>query len=202
MTDAYATEAEYRARAAKSDTADDATILAQLKAAARYVDIKMGRFFTQEAAVTRIYDGDGSCRIWIDDIVSVATLKVDLDGDYLFSDETALTLDTDYWLGPVNAADGSEAWPFEYIEVHPTSTRLSSWPRQRRAIEIVGTFGWPAVPGPIREATISIVRQLRDMQESGFTLVMQDIESAVNASPQMSALLLGLQRVYAKPSPF
>ncbi|OGT26066.1 MAG: hypothetical protein A2Z17_06870 [Gammaproteobacteria bacterium RBG_16_66_13] len=206
VTDPYAVALDYRARVGKTGTGSDTDILAQLTAVSRYLDLRLRRFFTQDAAVvTRLYDGNGEARLWLPDDIATSTglvVTVDLDGDYSFADETALTIDTDFWLGPENADKGSEPRPWEYLDVHPSSGQLSIWPDQQRAIQVTAKFGWPAVPAAIKEATISITRQLRDMEESGMTYALQEIDTVVNQSREMSALLWRLQQVYAKPSKF
>src|SRR3990167_5079751 len=108
VTDAYATAAEYRERTTKSDASDDDTILAQLKAVSRWLDRRLRRFFTQDAAVVaRIYNGNGEQILWLPDDIATATgliVKVDLNGDYDFSDSgETLSINTDFWLGPYNA---------------------------------------------------------------------------------------------------
>ena len=206
VTDPYATALEYRARTGGSGTGDDATILLQTTAVSRYLDARLRRFFTQDAAaVTRIFDGNGQEKLWLPaDIASITGLivTVDLDGDYSFTDETALVLDTDFWLGPMNADKGAEVRPFEWMKVHPNSTRLSIWPEQQRAIQITAIWGWSAVPSAIKELCIAITRQLRDMEESGFTLTLENVDAAIRVSPQTAWLLRDIEREYARPPSF
>lgn len=205
VTDAYATAAEYRARVGKTGTGDDTLLDLQLGAVSRFLDKRLRRFFTKDAAaVTRVFDGNGEVRLWLPDIASSTGLvvKVDLDGDYLFTDETALTLDTDFWLGPPDADKGSEPRPWEYIEVSPNSTLLSCWPDQGRSVQIAAIWGWPAVPNAIKELTVNITRQLRDLETAGGALVLQDIETAAQISPQTSYLLVAIERMYGLPQPF
>lgn len=209
IADAYATLAEYKGRVGKSGVEDDAEITAQLLTVSRFLDLRLGRFFTQDAAVvTRLYDGNGETRLWLPDDIATSTglvVTVDTDGDYSFADETALTLNTDFWLGPPNADKGPEAFPWEYLDVHPTSGVISEWPDQQRAIQVTAIFGFPAVPGAIKEATIAITRQLRDAHVGGAAMAVQDIETAVSFSQQLAdvrTLLWRLQKAYAKGKTF
>ncbi len=206
VTDAYATAEEYRTRSTQSVSEGDDTLLTQLAAVSRYLDQRLRRFFTRDAAVVvRTLDGDGQRRLYVPDIATATGLivKVDLDGDFDFdnADET-LTLNTHFWVGPADADKGPEVWPFEYLEIIPGNGRLNVWPEQARAVQITASFGWPAVPGAIKEATISVTHQLRDMHEAGATLTLQSIETAVAVSPNMSALLLDIERQYAKQTWF
>ncbi len=203
VTDAYATAAEYRTRTTKNDTGDDATILTQLTAVSRLLDKECGRFFNQDAAVVaRIFDGNGLGRLYIDDVATLTGLvvKVDLNADYDYADtDETLTKDTHYWIGPANAARGSEPRPYRILEIVPSNGRLTRWPEQLRAVEVTAQFGWPAVPGAIKEATIFITRELRDMQEAGATFQLQDIENAIRLSPQAFSLMQRIKREYGQP---
>jgi len=206
VTDAYATAEEYRARVDQSDATGDDVLLSQLSAVTQYLKNRLGRFFTRDAAVVvRTFDGNGQRRLYVPDIATATGLivKVDLDGDFDFdgADET-LTIGTHFWVGPANADKGPEVWPFGYLEIIPGNGRLEVWPARARAVQVTASFGWPAVPGAIKEATISVTRQLRDMQEAGATLTLQSIETAVNVSPNMSALLFDMERQYAKQTWF
>jgi len=200
LTEAYVTVPEYKARVTKTITTDDDEILAQLVAVSRFLDGKLGRSFGQDSAVaTRTYDGNGRVRLWLDDISTSTGLIVvaDLDGDYAFTDETALVLDTDFWLGPLGADKASEPSPWQFLEVHPLSTRLSVWPYQRRSVQVTAKFGWPAVPAAIKEWVVATTRQLRDLEESGFTLTLENIDTGIRMSPQSTHLLRDLERMYA-----
>lgn len=202
VTDSYATAAEYRARVNKTDTGDDTAILAQATAVSRYIDNKLRRFFTQDATATpRYYEGFQEKRIQVDDIASTTNLavKIDLDGDYAFttSNET-LTLNDHFFLWPYNAAKGSEAWPWTHLEVVSNNAIFTVWPKQARAVEVTAIFGWPAVPAAIKEATVSLTRYMRDLQEAGTTLAIQEIDFAVQQSPMMQKLMTDLWMVYGR----
>lgn len=207
VTDANATAVEYRERTTKSDAGDDATILAQLKAVTRFLDSKLRRFFTQDASVvTRLFDGNGRERLWLPADIATATglvVKADLDGDYAFTGSTeTLTLNTHFWVGPDDADKGSEAWPFEFLEIVPNNSVISAWPEQRRAVQVTAKFGWPAIPEAIKELTVAVTRTMRDMQEAGGTLTLQDIDAAISLKPDTAQLWRDIQRQYKRPTGF
>jgi hypothetical protein len=202
--DPYATAAEYRDRVGKTDTGADATILAQLTAVSRYLDRRLHRFFTQDAAVVvRTFDGNGDTMLWLPaDIATVTDLvvKVDLNEDYDFGEANeTLTINTHFWVGPQDAEKGPEPRPFDCLEVVPNNGVFDAWPEQVRAIQVTAKFGWPAVPNAIKEVTISVTRQLRDILESGVTLTMQNIDAGVQSSPSTMALILDIERMYSRP---
>lgn len=202
VTDRYAEAADYRNRVGKQSTDDDDVINDQLTAISRYLDQRLGRFFTKDAEpVARYYSGSGGTILELDDDIAVAfglVVKVDEDEDGSFADENALEVNTDFWLGPYNADKGPEPQPYEFLELNPNSTRLSYWPAAPRNIEVTASFGWPAVPGAIKEATIAICRQLRDTHEAGGDATVELVEQTVGRSPHLTALMLDLERMYKK----
>jgi hypothetical protein len=205
VTDPYATEVEYKARVDKTGTGDDALLLVQLTSVSRWLDKELRRFFTKDAAaITRVFDGNGELRLWLPDIATSTGLvvKADLDGDYVFTDETALTLDTDFWLGPPNADKGPEPRPWEYIEVSPNSTQLSCWPLQQRSIQIAACWGWPAVPGIVKELTCYITRDWRDRQQAGASQTLEIGGMGVRISSETFLMLQDVKRMYGLPQPF
>lgn len=204
VTDAYATAEEYRARVTKADPADDADVLEQLTAVSRLIDARCRRHFTKDATVqARLYDGTGSQKLYVNDIATATGLvvKCDLNGDYdvVDSNET-LTIDVDFWLGPDNAAFGSEPRPFYILEVVPTSTKLSVWPAQRRAVQVTATYGWATPPNAIKEAVIAITREVRDLQEAGYSMNLQTIDAAIQSAPQASFILQDIVNRYGLQS--
>lgn len=156
ISDAYATAAEYRAGIDKDSTGEDAEVLLDLTAVSRYIERRVGRFFNKDAAaVKRVYMPRFANPLDIDDLVSVTTIKIDTDNDLDFTDETALTVSTDYELLPRNAADGPEVKPYEQV------LRVGgSWSTSLR-VEIDGVWGWPAVPEAVKRACIHLTAILR-----------------------------------------
>lgn len=206
---AYATAAEARARWMKADVGDDPTILENLTAVSHYIDSRCRRRdgFNQSVSVeARMYDGNGKARVWLpDDIATVTGLivKADLNGDYGVADSgETLTIDTHFWVYPDNAAVGSDPKPYEALELVPTNGVVTTWPLQRRAIQVTAKFGWPEVPEAIKELTIALTRYLRDIHESGVTFSIQAIDTAVQESREMSFFLRNIERQYARPPSF
>lgn len=151
----------------------------------------------------RVYDGNGKARVWLPDDIATTTgllVKADLNGDYDYTDsDETLTVDTHFWAGPWNSAPTR---PYEFLELIPTNSVATSWPNQRRAIQVTAKFGWPTVPVAIKELTIALTRYLRDIQESGVTFSIQAIDSAVQESREMSFFLKNIERQYARPPTF
>jgi len=206
LTDPFATAQEYRARIGSKDEGADGVIDEQLAAVSRFLEEEADRTFGRDAAVVaRVYDGNGSRRIWVDDIGDLTDLvvKVDLNEDYDFADaDETLTIATHYWAGPANAGLGPEPKPYRHLDVVPNNGRLDSWPDRPRSLQVTAKFGWPAVPGMVKEATILIVRELRDLQKAGMTLELQAIDQQTHLSPQAFSLVQRIKREYGKQTLF
>lgn len=196
VTDAYASAAEYRSAIAKSDVGDDAQIIIDLTAVSRYLERRLNRFFTRDtSAVVRIYDDEGGLpSIYVDDVVSVTSLKIDenMDGAY------ELTIaSTDYELLPRNAADGPEPSPYNEIALAPWGARTKFAHGSR--IELTAVFGWPSVPAPIKSGCIQLTAILR-LETPRASATVSELGQVVQSSPQARGIVDSLIKHYRKPA--
>lgn len=150
ITNGYCTLAELRGRMniPAADTGSDTIYEATIEAASRAIDGFTGRRFYQITATARVFTAEDSGWLEVPDLVSVTTFQTDSDGDRTYEDTWATT---DYDLEPFNASD--VGLPYTWVEITPDG--LYSLPvGTRKGIKITGTWGWPSVPLPIKEATI------------------------------------------------
>lgn len=190
ISDAYATAATYRAINGDTDATQDAEILDDLKAVSRWIDRRLGRFFTQDAAVvTRRYDPPVYGRVLIvDDIASSAGLeiKVDTDQDGSFADETAFA-STDYQLWPLNADRGPETAPWTSLYLPAWSTK-SPW-TPGLWVQVTAIFGYPAVPKAIERATCHLTAILRIETPRATARVAESMDEAFATSPGAQSII-------------
>ena len=166
---------------------------------------RLGRIFNVDVSdTTRIYvvgsnGGEpqgGHQRLWIDDLSAVpTTIKIDKDDDGSYADETALP-STDYEMFPLNAAQGAEAEPFRRID-------LTSWGDQVSFpngvhVEVVGQFGWPALPSAIKQACIHLTAILRLESPRATKRIQDDLGSSIETSQEAERILNGLMKVYRR----
>lgn len=195
ITDAYASAAEYRAGINRDDTSEDADVLLDLTAVSRFMERKWDHFWTKDAsAVTRVYNPKyGGRSLDVDNLVSVTSLTVDSDRDGSFADETALTT-AQYELWPLNAADGPEPNPYTQLYIPEWST-ASLWTPGCR-VQVVGVFGWPAVPEAIKRVCIHLTAFLRQETPSASRSVL-DTGEILEASPHIRGVVNDMMRQYA-----
>lgn len=221
VTDAYATAAQYRTIVAKSDAGSDTDVAGDLLALSRWLDKKLGRFFTKDAAaVARVFTLPGSLRTalaaaplgwaesenpWrygvysrtlsVDDLAAAPTsVKIDQNGDGLFTDETALAA-TDYELWPLNAALGPEPSPYTAVVI-PVWSTVGGFPAGAR-VQVTAQWGWPAVPEAIMRATCQITGILR-LESPRATQRVSELGEVIGTSRQAQEIVEKLACVYAR----
>lgn len=135
ITNGYITREMLKAEVAEGSTTIDNERLDRVcYQASRIIDDWTGRRFYPRVE-TRYFSPRYSDVLWVDDLLSVSTLKTDTDGDRTY-ETTWLT--TDYDLEPYNADDKSQ--PYTSIRLTPQSLRY--FPLVRRGVEIAGTWGY------------------------------------------------------------
>ncbi len=121
-------------------TTSDAVYERLVERVSREFEAECGRHFYAYSG-TRYYQGHSRSPVRLllpHDLISVNSLLVDEDGDGTY--ELTLAVNTDFWLGPFEAAEQGK--PYWYIDLNPNGTQLGSWPRHPRAVKLAGLFGF------------------------------------------------------------
>lgn len=171
-----------------TDPMDDNALENVIEAISRVIDEETGRFFYVTASQDRYYTAEFSDLLMdIDDIVTASAIVTDEDGDRTYERTWA---STDYDLEPYNAALHSK--PYTRINLAPQG-RYAFPSGIRRGVKITGTFGYPAVPKQINEATILIAMKLWKRKEAVFGVLgsadMGFIRVTAKNDPDISMLL-------------
>lgn len=157
-------------RIPQSDTIDDAAIENAINAASREIDAFTERIFYNAGTATRTFMPDDVYQTSIDDLISISSLKTSSEG---ISYDTTWNLATDAQLEPLNSISGG-------ITGHP-STRIRAIgnylfpiyePRNvnsnQASVQVIGVWGWSAVPDQIAYATALYAMRLWKRQEAVF----------------------------------
>lgn len=130
-----------------NDQTDDAIIESIVTAVSRQIDLHCRRrFFTTAEDEVRYYTPESANVLFCeDDIISIATLKTDGDGDRVYE---ATWQTTDFDLMPFNAA--LESNPYTSIRITPAGSHR--FPTIQKSTQITGKFGFSACPALISEA--------------------------------------------------
>ena len=148
----YCTLSQLKASLRITDQVDDSLLSTAIDSASRWVDGWCDRSFATAGTAITFRDfvpTDTFGIIHIDDCVQVTEVRVDDDLDQTFG-KTLQSID---WAAePVNTQTYGLTLPF---------TRLRSyedgyWPvwRGQPTVRVYARYGWPAIPDPVRQATI------------------------------------------------
>jgi hypothetical protein len=142
-------------------------------AASRSIDAVCGRYFYQQQETQ--YYSPSPTNLWaIDfddmDVATTSGLVVSIetgnDGTY----PTTLTYGTDFLLEPVNqSSNGINPWP--YTSMRSLTGRIfpiKVGPFWRDTVKVVATYGWPAVPDAVKQATFISAALLYKMTDAPF----------------------------------
>jgi len=172
----------------------DADIADAIASASRAIDEACGRRFWLDATdQTRYYERLDDDLVVIDDLAAITSIKTDPDGTGTYSG--TWTQDTDYVFGPDNAA--ADGVPWAAIYRLPAGGHVI--PRGKRRIQVIGRFGWPAVPDRVAEATtIYASRLLKRAREAPFSVAGMGFDGVAiripKIDPDIAILLSGLHR--------
>lgn len=194
MTTDYITEADFRGYVRDKTTLDMSMVLDAITAASREIDAMCGRFFYQQTA-TQFYRPESiwTCDLEDNDIANTTGLVVSTetgnDGTY----PNVLTNGVDFLLEPVNQSSGGiTPWPFTWMraiggKIFPPSVG----PFWRPTVRVVATYGWPAVPAAIKQATKMKAAELYKAAESPFGVAGFGAFGAVRVrdNPMITSLL-------------
>ena len=201
LADSYASVDEYREAIQRDDNADDIVIERDLDAVSRYVDRITGYAatgFNQTDSESRYLwpprYGTNTRTLFIPPMASAPTsVKLDTDGDGDFSDETTLDLTQrtgDVILMPDDWDKRPLQVPITALELTPWGA-YSSWPYYQ--VEVIGVFGWPAVPEQVRAATIQLTAILR-LESPRATEQVTELDASVGVSREAQNIVRNLLR--------
>jgi hypothetical protein len=187
LTDPYLTVAQFKTRSRSTVSTNDSAIEAVLLAASRQVDNWCGRQFGQgSAGESRVYVSRYGDLLNVDDMVAVTAVATDPAGDGTY---TTVWAATDYRLEPINAAGIGQ--PF--IRIRAGAVSPLWWPAAPTLVRITGTFGWPSVPAPVREATYLLANRLKAMWDTPAGLSgggeMGSLDMTGSITPIVAAML-------------
>ena len=147
----YASLSELKAALRITDGVDDTRLNTILTTASRFVDQYCQRDFSvASGTATRDYVPSGRWEsLPIDDATSIVSVQIDEDLDESYS--TTLRA-IDFQPEPVNRLSADNDWVFTRL----VPIEDGYWPtwEGRATVRVTATFGWPAVPDPVKVATI------------------------------------------------
>jgi hypothetical protein len=170
LGDSYSTLALLRARVGITDasfTTEDAKLTTALEVASREIEKACHRQFnTATSATARKYYPDKTWMTEIDDFSAITSIKADYNNDGTYETTWA---STDYQLEPLNGVvDGESGWPYYRIRAVGSYRFPCVSETDRAPLEVTATWGWSAVPAPIKEGCLILAEELYKLKDSPF----------------------------------
>ena len=148
----------------------------------KFIDNYCNRVFEQESATTKLYDGDGTKELLIDDALTLTQIEIlDEDGN---ADYTLTFSGNDFYLYPANEI------PKTKITINLDNAPIGIFPSGHQNVKITGTFGDSAtVPDDISLAATMLVAELVNSSQGGsvkqeslgeYSVTFQDIKNSAD----------------------
>jgi hypothetical protein len=195
ITNGYVTLASMKNYLGITDSIDDTLLEEIVESASRSIDRIANRYFYLDATASeRTFRTTDAYSLIVDDIGSLTGLVITLDtaGSGTFS--TAVTINTDYLMEPLNSASLGRPW----TNVTMVGAQLFPYPLNLRpGIKVVAKWGWPTVPDDIAQATLILGADLYKRKDSvGGVLGLSEL-GAIRMSPlgrDISAMVRAYRR--------
>jgi hypothetical protein len=198
ISNGYASLADLKAALRLQDSIDDSLLELAIESASREIDGYCERVFYSTTG-TRVYAPTNVFTVTTDDIISVTTLKSSSDG--VTYDITWAT--SDYQLEPLNGVAGGLVTPFTRIRATGNylmpSFSVGTFYELEALIQVVGVFGWSAVPAAIRQATVILAMRLFKRLDAPLGMISNDLGSmrVGRFDPDVEALVAPFRKVSA-----
>jgi hypothetical protein len=198
ITNGYCTLADLKAALRVQDSIDDSLLELAIESASREIDGYCERVFYNTTG-TRVYAPTNVFTVTTDDIISVTTLKSSSDG--VTYDITWAT--SDYQLEPLNGVAGGLVTPFTRIRATGNylmpSFSVGTFYELEALIQVVGVFGWSAIPAAIRQATVILAMRLFKRLDAPLGMISNDMGSmrVGRFDPDVEALVAPFRKVSA-----
>ncbi len=162
--DAYATYLELSSYIASTNnqTGIDSSnnqgeLTAACGAASRAVDHYCGRvFWDADSSSARTFRTDDPWTVRVPDFHTITSVKTDETDDGTYDTTWSAS---DYVLSPADGVvNGDTGWPYHTIEA--VESRCFPTRGRRYRVEIDARWGWAAVPGPVKQATLILAHRL------------------------------------------
>lgn len=190
ITNGYCSLATVKAALRITDAVDDALIELAIESASREIDTYCQRVFYSTTA-TRTYRPDNNFVLQIDDLISLTSLKTSTTTSW----DTTWGV-TDYELEPTNGIAGGIVQPYTQIRAIGTLT----FPMLPQAtVQVVGSFGWSAVPADVQMACVILAQRLFKRFDSPLGVVGMGDLGAIRVS-RIDSDVMALLAPYAKVS--
>ena len=172
ITNGYCTLAELKTYLGLSGSGQDDNLENAVESASREIDSICDRFFYQTSSDTKYFTPDNNLYLEVPDISSPSGLAVLIDTNDDGSHDKTLTINTDFYLTPLDAGndvDGVQYQPITHIRILDTRSSERFDPTIVKQVKVTCQWGWSGVPFAIKQATFLQATRLFKRKDSPFS---------------------------------
>ena len=155
-----------------------------ISAVERFINNYCGREFVQEDDTEKLYDGDGSNTLIVDDLLTFTKIEIlDEDGNVDYTIDSS----DEYYLYPVNKT------PKRKITLNSSNASVPRFLKGHQNVKVTGTFGYSVnvpedvrlvatklVAGIIEEKNIDIAGEIKSEKLGEYQVAVQDVSKMAN----------------------
>ena len=173
IVNGYITLAELKTYLGLSGSGQDDNLENAIEGASREIDAICGRFFFQTSSESKYFTPISRTYLEIPDLSSTSGLEVKIDTNDDGTHDTTLTINTDFYLKPLDAGEneveGVERQPFTHIYILDTRSSERFDPDIVKSVKVTGLWGFSGKPNAIKQATFIQSARLFKRKDAPFS---------------------------------
>jgi len=171
IVNGYCSLAELKTYTGISGSGQDDNLENAIEGASREIDRICGRIFYQTSSENRYYTPDNVLSVQVDDISTTSGLVVKIDSNDDGTHDTTLTIDTDFYLTPVNTTNTQIQYqPYTGINILDTRSSERFDTTIVKQLKVTAAFGFSSPPDAIKQATLIQGLRLFKRKDTPFTV--------------------------------
>ena len=175
IVNGYCSLAEIKTYTGISGSGQDDNLENAVETASREIDKICNRIFYQTSSQDRYYTPIEKYQVLVDDISTTSGLVVKIDDNDDGTHNKTLTIDTDFYLTPVNVTDTQLQYqPYTCIKILADRSSERFDPRIVKQLKVTSSFGFSSTPDAIKQATLLQATRLFKRKDSPFSVYGSD----------------------------
>ena len=173
ISNGYVTLAEIKTYLGLSGSGQDSNLENAVESASREIDAYCDRFFYQTDSEDKYFTPTYVLELNVPDISTPRGLVVKIDSNDDGSHDTTLTVNTDFYLKPLDAGNqvnGVQFAPITNISILDTRSSERFDPTIVKQVKVTAQWGFSAVPDAIKQATLLQATRLFKRKDSPFSV--------------------------------
>ena len=204
IVNGYITLAELKTYLGISGSGQDANLENAIEGASREIDAICGRFFFQTSSEVKYFTPISRTYLEIPDLSSTSGLEVKIDTNDDGTHDTTLTINTDFYLKPLDAGEneveGVERQPYTHIFILDSRSSERFDPDIVKSVKVTGLWGFSGKPNAIKQATFIQSARLFKRKDAPFSSYGGQDTGSISLQGRIDPDALELIKGYRKNS--